>query len=82
MPILEAETISKAIHLRLEGIEKEEDLYKLREILLRFPGRSPFYLHFGEKVLSVSPNFRVKIQEELISEIEALVGKEKVELDS
>ncbi|MFH0774594.1 MAG: DNA polymerase III subunit alpha, partial [bacterium] len=79
LPIAEAETVSKSIHLRLED-RNEEDLYKLREILLAFPGRSPFYLHFGEKVLSVSPNFRVKIGEELISSVEALVGKERVEL--
>jgi DNA polymerase-3 subunit alpha len=84
LPIAEAETASKSIHLRLNGAEEEETLYKLRDILLRFPGRSPFYLHFegqeAEKVLSVSPNFRVQIGEELISEIEALVGKERVEL--
>jgi DNA polymerase-3 subunit alpha len=84
LPIAEAEIVSKSIHLRLNGAEKEETLYKLRDILLRFPGRNPFYLHFegqeAEKVLSVSPNLRVQINEELISEIEALVGKERVGL--
>ncbi len=47
--------------------------------MLKFPGKSPFYLHFGEKVLSVSPNFRVKIGEELIASVEALVGKKAIE---
>ncbi|MDI6751402.1 MAG: DNA polymerase III subunit alpha [bacterium] len=80
LPIASFEVTPKSIHIRLEATEKEETLYKLKEILLSFPGRSPFYLHFGEKVLSVSPNFRVKIEEELISKIEALFGKEALEL--
>jgi len=67
-------------HIRIDpGSWKKDKLEKLKEILQQRKGKNPVYLHFqdksGEGVVIKSRSLKVDFSEEVISQIENLVGE-------
>jgi DNA polymerase-3 subunit alpha len=77
----ELERVNKIAHLNInvENVE-EEILIRLRDILVKFKGNSPLYLHLftpGNKeiVLKASEDFQVNFDKSLVKEVEGVIGK-------
>lgn len=51
-----------------------EHLQQIRELLLQYPGKSPVYIHLGDKVLKLSEEFGVEYSSGLIAELRVLLG--------
>ncbi|KPJ58546.1 MAG: hypothetical protein AMS15_08145, partial [Planctomycetes bacterium DG_23] len=82
IPIAEAvEKLSQSLTIKINLVQIEEEaLLSLREILARHKGRKPVYLelttHTGREVhLAAGSGYRVRPNEELLREVEGLVGE-------
>jgi DNA polymerase-3 subunit alpha len=87
IPIAEAvENLSQSLTIKIDLRQSEEEtLLSLREILARHKGRKPVYLELAtadgkRTLLSAGKDYRVKVSEELLHEIEGLVGEGSVSL--
>jgi hypothetical protein len=75
------EKVNKITHLNINAESADEEtLIRLRDILIKFKGNSPLYLHLftpnqGEVVLQTSKDFKINSDKTLVKRIEEVIGK-------
>ncbi|MEA2021232.1 MAG: DNA polymerase III subunit alpha, partial [Candidatus Caldatribacteriota bacterium] len=77
----------KRLHIEIKYEKNQSNiLLKLKEIFIKYPGRSKIMLHFKKHEKSVThlidDKFSVKLNHEIIKEIENIIGLDRVWLDN
>ena len=51
---------------------------RLKSLLVEFPGESEVYLHLGQQILQLPPEFTVDVEAGLVGELRVLLGHESI----
>ncbi len=56
----------------------DEVIGRLKSLLVEFPGESEVYLHLGQQILQLPPEFTVDVEAGLVGELRVLLGHEAI----
>ena len=56
----------------------DEVIGRLKSLLVEFPGESEVYLHLGQQILQLPPEFTVDVEAGLVGELRVLLGHESI----
>jgi len=68
----------RSLHIELVGIEDEQVLSKVKELLLSSTGQDPVFIRMDGKAIAAGKSFHVEINPELVNQLEELLGSGSV----